>query len=223
MRITDLEIDRFGIWDGLKLNGLSEELTVVYGPNEAGKTTLMQFVRSIMYGFTPERRSRYLQSFLTGRVGGCVRVADNLERLSVARHATGSEDIGSLVVSDHVNARLNEKRLPELLGGVDETTYVNVFACGLREIQELGTLSDTEAATLLYDLTLGADRVSLSAAAKEVDSERGRLLSGDIRHSSIPQLMAERDRLRGEIETLNELTPRYLEVLCATSAIRPRD
>lgn len=214
MRITDVEVDRFGVWDALKLNGLSEELTVFYGPNEAGKTTLMQFVRSVLYGFTPERRSRYLQSFLTGRVGGSIRVADNHERLSIARHATGSEDLGTLVVADHVNARLNERRLVDLLGGVDETTYVNVFACGLREMQELGTLSDTDAATLLYDLTLGADRVSLSAAAREVDSERSRLLSGDIRHSSIAQLIADRERLRAEIDTLGELTPRYLE-LCA--------
>ena len=212
MRITDVEVDRFGVWDGLKLNDLSDELTVFYGPNEAGKTTLMQFVRSVLYGFTPERRSRYLQSFQTGRVGGSVRVADNHERLAIARHAMGTEDIGTLVVADHVNAKLNERRLGDLLGGVDETTYVNVFACGLREMQELGTLSDTDAATLLYDLTLGTDRVSLSAAAREVDSERGRLLSGDIRHSSIPQLLADRDRIRAEIDSLGELTPRYLEL-----------
>lgn len=29
--------------------------TVIYGPNEAGKTTLMQFVRAMLYGFTPEQ------------------------------------------------------------------------------------------------------------------------------------------------------------------------
>ncbi len=212
MKITDLEIDRFGVWDGLRLSDLSDQLTVFYGPNEAGKTTLMQFVRSVLYGFTPERRSRYLQSFLGGRVGGRVRVTDNHERLSLARHASGLDDAGTLVVSDHVNAKLNERRLADLLGGVDEATYVNVFACGLREIQELGTLSDTAAATLLYDLTLGTDRVSLSAAAREVDAERSRLLSGDIRHSSIPQLLADRDRLRAEIDSLGELTPRYLEL-----------
>jgi len=222
VRISDIDVDRFGLWNGLKLNGLSEELTVFYGPNEAGKTTLMQFVRSVLYGFNAERRTRYLQNMAGGRVGGSLRVADNLERLSIARHTTVSDDIGTLVVADHVNARLNENRLPELLGGVDETTYINVFACGLREIQELGTLSDTDVATLLYDLTLGTDRVSLSAAARDVDKERGRLLSGDVRHSSIAQLLADRDRLHNEIDTLGELTPRYLE-LCARRAQLDRE
>ena len=48
-----------------------------------------------------------------------------------------------------------------LLCNVDEAVFNNVFAVGLREIQELGTLSDTDAARLLYDLTSGLDRVPL--------------------------------------------------------------
>ena len=51
MKITGLEVDGFGVWSGLKLDPLSEGLNVFFGPNEAGKTTLMQFVRSVLYGF----------------------------------------------------------------------------------------------------------------------------------------------------------------------------
>ena len=43
MKITDIKIDGFGVWHDLTLRGLSPELTVFYGPNEAGKSTLMQF------------------------------------------------------------------------------------------------------------------------------------------------------------------------------------
>ena len=41
MRITDLEIDGFGVWSGLRIEKLAEGLNVLYGPNEAGKTTLL--------------------------------------------------------------------------------------------------------------------------------------------------------------------------------------
>ena len=44
MRITDIKIDGFGVWRDLVLRGLSPEITVFYGPNEAGKSTLMQFM-----------------------------------------------------------------------------------------------------------------------------------------------------------------------------------
>ena len=60
MKILSIQVDGFGVWTGLKLDGLGDRLTCFYGPNEAGKTTLMQFVRTVLYGFSAERRRRYL-------------------------------------------------------------------------------------------------------------------------------------------------------------------
>ena len=58
MNITDLHVDGFGVWSGLALENLSEGLIVFYGPNEAGKSTLMQFLRTVLYGVSPTRRKR---------------------------------------------------------------------------------------------------------------------------------------------------------------------
>ena len=58
MKLTSLKIDGFGMWSDLELEGLDEPLSVFYGRNEAGKTTLLQFIRSILYGFSPQRRQR---------------------------------------------------------------------------------------------------------------------------------------------------------------------
>ena len=69
MKINGLEIDGYGIWTGLKLEGLCDGLNVLYGPNEAGKTTLLQFIRSVLYGFSPARR-RYFPPLRGGRPGG---------------------------------------------------------------------------------------------------------------------------------------------------------
>ena len=43
MKIADLQVDGFGVWKGLTVDAFSENMTVFYGHNEAGKTTLMQF------------------------------------------------------------------------------------------------------------------------------------------------------------------------------------
>ncbi len=53
MKITALEIDGYGAWSGLKIERLADGLNVLYGPNEAGKTTLLCFLRSVLYGFAP--------------------------------------------------------------------------------------------------------------------------------------------------------------------------
>jgi len=76
MRITDLEIDGFGVWNSLQLANLSRQVTVFYGPNEAGKTTVMQFIRTVLYGVTPERRRRYLPPVEGGRPGGLLGITE---------------------------------------------------------------------------------------------------------------------------------------------------
>ena len=70
MRIGELHIDGFGTWKDLSLGEFGDGVTVVYGPNEAGKTTLMQFIRTVLYGFNPYRRQRYLPPLRGGQPVG---------------------------------------------------------------------------------------------------------------------------------------------------------
>ncbi len=70
MKVSELQVDGFGVWTGLCLEDISDRMMVVYGPNEAGKTTLMQFLRSVLYGFSPSRRQRYLPPVHGGTAGG---------------------------------------------------------------------------------------------------------------------------------------------------------
>ena len=56
MKITDVRVDGFGVWSGLEVRDLSRNMTVFFGRNEAGKTTLMQFIRTVLYGFSAKRR-----------------------------------------------------------------------------------------------------------------------------------------------------------------------
>ena len=96
-----------------------------------------------------------------------------------------------------------------LLGDVDESIFNNVFAVGLGELQELGTLDATTAARLLYDLSTGLDRVSLGEVLRELDSSRLRLLASDGKPSQIGELLVQRDALRAELDELSTLTTRH--------------
>src|SRR5438874_320569 len=93
MRIKKIEIDGFGVWKGLALEELSDQATVIYGPNEAGKTTLMQFVRAVLYGLTPERRKRYLPPVHGGEPGGRMQVANEFGSFRLARREKLREQI----------------------------------------------------------------------------------------------------------------------------------
>jgi uncharacterized protein YhaN len=214
VRITDLKVDGFGVWSGLELPEFSDQLNVFYGANEAGKTTLMQFVRSILYGFSPERRARYLPPVRAGRPGGTLGAVAAEQAYTISRYADEPGEVGeAALVSDGREAVHDPHALATLLGEVDEPTFNNVFAIGLREIQELSTLGDTQAADELYKMTLGLDRVSLVDVLAELDASRNRLLASDDRPSLVMQLLGQRQRLQSEIEDLSQSTVRYLSLM----------
>ncbi len=209
MRITALEVEGFGIWSGLRLEGLADGLGVIFGPNEAGKTTLLDFVRGVLYGFSP-LGGRYFPPVHGGRPGGRLELATGEGRFEVRRYHGPQPDAEELVILGPDGAVQPPQTLHRLAGGLDETIFRNVFAIGLEEVQSLATLNDTQAAALLYDLSAGVDRVSLMEVLRELGASRQRLLDPAGGPSQIAELVAQRQRLREEIEGLAELTRRYV-------------
>ena len=136
MKVRDIQIDGFGVWSGLSVDSLPDGMTVFYGPNEAGKTTLMQFLRTMLYGFTAERRQRYLPPVFPGKPGGAMRVSGPGGGYEIARRATLNDPsiVGQLTVTSSDGVTQGQHRLTSLLGSVDESIFTNVFAIGLREL-----------------------------------------------------------------------------------------
>ncbi len=198
MKIADICVDGFGVWRDLELAELSDKVTVFYGPNEAGKTTLMNFIRAILYGCEPEHGRRYLPPLRGGKPGGSLVIDSATGRFNLARHQYDGVDKVTLTTGD--GEPTNRGAILDLLAGCDESIFRNVYAIGLREIQELGTLSDTEAARHLYDLSVGLDRVSLPDVMRELRSARGQLLSEEEGSARIDQLVARRGELQSQLE-----------------------
>lgn len=219
MKINALEIDGYGVWSGLRIERLADGLSVLYGPNEAGKTTLLQFIRSMFYGFSSARR-QYFPPVHGGRPGGMIDVAGSPGRFEIARHlqsdGSGAEEI-TLTAPD--GTRHGVHLVKVLLSNIDEAIFNNVFAVELRELQELATLGDTQAAELLYNLTAGLDRISLVEVLRELEISRNRILDIEGNSSQVTQLWTERERLRSAIEELGALTRRWSHLAAERSQI----
>lgn len=215
MRVTDLRVDGFGVWTELHLGNLSDRITVVYGANEAGKTTLMQFMRTVLYGFSCERRQRYLPPVHGGEVGGAMDIENNLQTLAITRHLRASRsetEAEQLDLQAADGTPLPPTLLDQLLTGVDEPTFNNVFAVGLRELQELGTLDDTDAAELLYKLTTGLDRVSLVDVMQDLQRACRNLLNPEETSHSLVALQQRREQLRQQVAELTGRGHDWLEL-----------
>ncbi len=214
MRIKDIQIDGFGVWSGLTVHSLPDNMAVFYGPNEAGKTTLMQFLRTVFYGFTPQRRGRYLPPVYGGRPGGVLRVQGPGGSYEICRRGDLDSDgsPGKLTVTDSEGMQHGHHRLAMLLGQMDESVFTNVFAIGLRELQELSTLDDTAAADELYKLSSGLDRVSLVDVIRQLSAARKEIVGPGAEQGLLPRLMKRRQELKDELQSLVDSGRRWAEL-----------
>ena len=51
MKITDLELEQYGIYQNESWKPAAGCLNVIMGENESGKTTLLRFIRDMMFGY----------------------------------------------------------------------------------------------------------------------------------------------------------------------------
>jgi uncharacterized protein YhaN len=224
VKITDLQVDGFGVWKGLDVDSLSSEMTVFHGYNEAGKTTLMQFVRSMMFGFSPGRLDKYTPPLYGGLAGGAMDIATSNGSWNVSRHVDPnrhSDPIGDLTVTDdHDGSVHGSAQLASLMADVDESIFNNVFAIGLREIQELGALNSTAASEFLYRLTSGLDRVSLIDVMRDLKSRREKIWSANPKAESRLQVLSDRrQKLLREIDQLKQNAKRWSRIASETTDV----
>ena len=207
MKITDLEIDGFGVWHDLKLTEPVAPRHRVLRPQRSrqddGDAVHPQRAVRHVAGAAASgtcRRSTAAQP------GGALGIAEGELRFRASRIADrGPDDVGRVICTTADGATGGDRLLRESLADVDEPTFTNVFAVGLDEVQELGTLSGTQGGRVDLPAHLrarprqpvrrhpGARRQPRRAACRRRASRR--------RSSS---LTAQRDRLRAEVDRLRE-------------------
>ena len=106
------------------------------------------------------------------------------------------------------------------MSDIDESIFTNVFAIGLREIQELGALNNTAAAEQLYKLTSGLDRVSLIDVMRDLRGRRAQIWSTDTKDDARLVVLSEkRQKLLREIDDLKQRSKRWSRMAGETTDI----
>ena len=209
MRMTDLHVERFGAWQDLHLPLPQAGLNILYGPNEAGKSTLMRFVRAMLYGFPVTRTADGLAPIQGAH--GAMDFEHEGRHFRLQRnhnpHTRGDLSITSM------DARPAPSTLLEsILNGVEEPIFEKVFAIGLREIQELGTLQDGEVADRIYGLTLGPDGQKLINSAERFRLQQARLLDPALRTGRLAELLDRYDAVNGELRNQDKRQRQHREL-----------
>ncbi|MEO1998644.1 MAG: AAA family ATPase, partial [Planctomycetaceae bacterium] len=213
MQITELNVGHFGVWQDFQLALDTGRINVIYGPNEAGKTTLMRFVGEMMYGF--DVTSKPIDGFSSGggtAWNGTLKGIQNGDTYEVTRVADLQNPGGRVIVSGGPVDQTGEQQLAILLGDVDPVVFNHVFSIGLHQLQQLATLTDTEAARFLFDLTLGAEGQQLLQASARASRDLRQLWDSGNESGRLFDQILEREDCLERLRKHSEQRGRYTEV-----------
>lgn len=105
---------------------------VVFGPNEAGKSTILRAVTGFLFGVPERTGDAFLHDYNALRVGATLLVDGN--RLSAMRRKARKATL--FAIDETTGAEITERPLPEstvsdLVGGLDLALYQNLFGLDL--------------------------------------------------------------------------------------------
>ena len=133
MRILSLDLIAYGLFSGKKMEFPPDKgLFVVYGPNEAGKSTCLRALRGLLFGIPERTTDAYLFEASKLRVGATLRHSGG-KRLAIVRRK-GRKD--TLLNPDM--KPIPEPVLKEFMGGIDEDTFLHVFGMNRDELVKGG-------------------------------------------------------------------------------------
>ena len=216
MKIERLKIDGFGRFERWE-ERLAPGLNVFFGPNEAGKSTLLSFVRAVLFGFSRKKApSRYEPE--RGPFGGEILLSTGSGPLWIRRAGSRRRYEGELSLRAPNGERLPPARLSEAMGGISRQLFFQVFAFGLEEAADFDALAEEgNVAEALFAAGMrGARRLpfaleELRRSSESIFTPKGR--------RELNQALADLEEVQKQLRAIGDRPAQYFEALDRLKAI----
>lgn len=191
MKISAFEIESFGHFRS-KTFDVKAPFVLLHGPNEAGKTTLLAFLRGLLFGFG--EKNPYAFDRNEEMAGSATVRLRSGESLSFRRRKGRKNPIDGQLGGG--KTPVDEAKLFSLLGDANAALFENVFAFGLAELG-LGekSLAHASLTSAIYAGALGGGR-DVRAVLASLDASLGALFKDRGKNQPIAASFAEYIRLR---------------------------
>lgn len=218
MRLLELRLLAFGAFTDTRLDfgATPAALHIVYGPNEAGKSTALRAIRGALFGIPRTTRDDYLHGTKNLRIGATLEYGAG-RRLEFVRRKGLKRTL-----LDAAGEPIDEAELVAALGGVNEALFVSGFGLD-HETLRSGAIAllegEGQVGESLFGAGMGLLRVhrSLVALREEADglfTPRGRT------GKRINAALAEYRRARQEVNRASTSAQAFLLQESALDAAR---
>lgn len=157
MKINSLEITGFGHWRDYHLN-LDDEMMVIFGENEAGKTTIYHFIQTILFGFPIKRKNnKDYEPKDGGSFGGHLIVTHpEFGRLRISRFKGVNRHQATVTALD--GQTLENLSLETVLLPLTEMIFKEVFTLAQKQLIDINQLNEAALQELLLVVGLAGSR-----------------------------------------------------------------
>jgi uncharacterized protein YhaN len=202
MRLDRLDLVRYGKFTDRSLDfGVAEpgkpDFHLVYGPNEAGKSTLFSAYLDLLFGIEKSSAYGFLHAYGLMRVGGRLSIgAERHEAYRLKRNQA------SLVSAD--DRPLPDTLFASVLGGMDRNAYRTMFSLDDESIEKGGEdilKSEGELGSMLFSASSGLSDMATGLAALKLEADEFYRPSG--RKHGLSALKAEIETLAAERKALD--------------------
>ena len=201
MRLRELHIENFGIHRERQWP-LASAVQVIYGPNEAGKSTLLQLLRHLLFGI--HTQTPYLKCSADGPLAARAEFVLRGGRTGWYRRQKSNPDKLTGQVSDGTEIT-SQKQLEDLLGGAGQALYENVFAFSSDELRSgAASLKQARLDEALYGGGIGG-LARFQAVQTELESRLANLFN--------PSARATKPLINVRLRQLKEAQDRYRKSL----------
>ena len=213
MRISSIYIDGFGIFHDESLSGLDSGLVLFQGNNESGKSTLLGFVRTILFGFPRANSQDPNYHPLSGGVhGGRIGLVTDAGEEFIIERKPGKGG-GLITVNGPDGNSGGYELLQQLLGGVTYELFKNIYAFSLSELQTINTLKAESIRSVIYGAGAGTAMLALPRASKKINDRLNKLFRPGGRKPAINKKIIELEHIRSELRKASKQITGY-EIEC---------
>lgn len=166
MKLVKANIYGFGKWVDQKFN-FEQDYQVIFGSNEAGKTTLLNFIQSILFGFASARGdNKYLQykPKNSSKYGGELILRADDDSTWTVKRVTGKGD--GEVTLFHDDQQVPESLLSEIIGNFTKDDFENTHVFDDRSILSIYSLDEDKLETEVMSIGAVGSKEWLATAEK---------------------------------------------------------
>lgn len=207
MYIKNFHIKEFGPLEDIDVNNLPQTMAVFLGDNEAGKSSSMEFIRSMLTGI-PNKRDLFSQS-LKKYKGGTLLVEDEKYGEMLVERNFSARSNRNLKLFDSNRKKIENSVFYDAVDNISQDVYRLIFGFNLAELQNFSAFQDTNIFENILGASYGLGLITPEIALQKIQSQMEQLYKTKGKNSILQNLFSKWKEENALFEKTNQRIEKF--------------